>query len=94
MNTEPENITPQRVCPNAQLCILINQQTHTHTLQTQTHTHTYTETQSTHTHTYNHDEHAKHNQLSQNPLTGVVTTELEKFYLRTFCLFVAILLSF
>lgn len=23
--------------------------------------------------------HAKHNQLSQNPLTGVVTTELEKF---------------
>lgn len=38
--------------------------------------------------------HAKHNQLSQNPLTGVVTTELEKFYLTTFCLFVAILLSF
>lgn len=48
-----------------------------------------------HTHTLvNPNVHAKHNQLSQNPLTGVVITELEKFLFRTFCLFVAILLSF
>lgn len=66
---------------------------HTHTLQhTQFDTH---KTHNIHLHTLvNPNVHAKHNQLSQNPLTGVVTTELEKFYLRTFCLFVAILLSF
>ena len=77
-------------------------QTHSYAFYS-THKHTYTHyitntiihTQTYNPHTFvNSNVHAKHNQLSQNPLTGVVTTELEKFYLRTFCLFVAILLSF
>lgn len=52
-----------------------------------THISTHADTQFTHTQVQT-NVHAKHNQLSQNPLTGL-TTELEKFYLRTFCLFVA-----
>lgn len=88
--TQSPRILYDNTCPNAQLCILFNIQTRTHTtLQTLTDIH------NLHSHTIvNPNVHAKHNQLSQNPLTGVVTTELEKFYLRTFCLLVAILLSF
>lgn len=60
-----------------------------YTIYTNTHTHksTYANTHFTHTNV-----HAKHNQLSQNPLTGF-TTELEKFDL-SLCLFVAIVSSF
>lgn len=73
------------------------------TTRAQAHSYAFYSTHTTHTHSHTHKHtftlvnrsvHAKHNQLSQNPLTGVVTTELEKFYLRTFCLFVAILLCF
>lgn len=86
--TQSSRILYDNTCPNAQLCILFNIQTHTHYT-------THIQTHNRHKHTLvNPNVHAKHNQLSQNPLTGVVTTELEKFYLRTFCLFVAILLSF
>lgn len=70
--------------------LIKNTRTHRHTrnkrIQSHTQRHTYT--------LVNRSVHAKHNQLSQNPLTGVVTTELEKFDLRIFCLFVAILLCF
>lgn len=75
-------------------------QTHSYAFySTHTTLHSYTiihvQTHNLHTHTLvNPNLHAKHNQLSQNPLTGVVATELEKFYLRTFCLFVAIVSSF
>lgn len=50
------------------LCIKSNTHIHTHTIYTH----------------FCFSVHAKHNQLSQNPLTGVFTTELEKFDFRTF----------
>lgn len=94
--TQSPRILYDNRCPNAQLCILFKIHSYKHR-HTQTHTH-YKPIQSyiqRNTYTLvNRSVHAKHNQLSQNPLTGVVTTELEKFDFRIFCLFVAIFVVF